>query len=320
MKFDHSPVFGIIIPAYSRPAELRTAIQSVENQTYEDWQVIVIDDSGVGLATDGLNPSDPRIKVHVNEINMGTNRSRNVGLDALLDRVDYITFLDDDDCFVSETLETAASFLMATGVKWGLSRRISAETGESFTQLIDGQTEYDYVYDCMVEKHLSGDATHFIATDIIRETGARFPGELQYLSEWRFWAGVGSATKVHFFEGATTLGANYESDNLSSVSSRSIEFRTREIVDLYEFFGLQSIPDSRSNAVDTMLREKVAIVLPRSIMMRRFDLASNIVSASHFSHLFFNRLLFSRLVRMARVLSCKHLKKILRRTHRSRTG
>ena len=291
-------VFGVITATYNRPLTLAAAVQSVRDQSYQEWRMVVIDDSGSGLATHDLERSDPRITVHVNKVNVGTNRSRNVGLDALLEHVDYITFLDDDDRFSPEALEASARFISRTGAKWAVSRRINADSGVSFTEVTEGQEEYDFVYDCMVERRLRGDATHLIAADILRRSGARFPDEQQYLSEWRFWATVGSLTTAHFFEGATTLGANYEDDNLSTVSSRNVDFRTREIVDLYEFFSRQAVPDTKRKAVATMFRSEIALILPRAIAMRRLDLARQIIRASEPSHLLVNKALYRRLLRL----------------------
>lgn len=83
---------SVIIPYYNRPEKIRRCLSSVLEQTYQHFEIIVVDDhSAISLIVD----NDPRIRVFRNQKNLGPGLSRNVGLDNAKGK--YIAFLDSDD-------------------------------------------------------------------------------------------------------------------------------------------------------------------------------------------------------------------------------
>ncbi len=95
--------YSIIIPVFNRPAELSAALKSCLDQTFTDWEAIVVDDfSPVSLETVCLEFSDSRIRYIRNNSNLGAARSRNVGLRAA--QGDYISFLDSDDTYFPDRM------------------------------------------------------------------------------------------------------------------------------------------------------------------------------------------------------------------------
>jgi glycosyltransferase involved in cell wall biosynthesis len=93
------PLFSIIVPTYGRSEMLRCAVDSVLSQTVTDFECIVVDDASLDSL---VVPDDPRIKVVRREVNGGPAAARNTGLAHATGH--YITFLDDDDVYVSERL------------------------------------------------------------------------------------------------------------------------------------------------------------------------------------------------------------------------
>lgn len=95
---------SIIIPTFNRANTLNRAIESVQSQTCENWELIVIDD-GSSDATEDLVKTylhDSRIKYFFQE-NRGVSVARNVGIN--LASSNYIVFLDSDDQFYSFLIE-----------------------------------------------------------------------------------------------------------------------------------------------------------------------------------------------------------------------
>ncbi len=104
MSRRHQPAFSVIIPAYNRAHTLRRAIDSVLAQTFEDFELIIVDDG----STDGTRAlveavDDPRIRYFYQE-NTGVSSARNVGAGAA--RGEFLTFLDSDDTAMPEWLES----------------------------------------------------------------------------------------------------------------------------------------------------------------------------------------------------------------------
>lgn len=108
-------MFSIIIPVYNVEEYLDVCISSVCNQSYRDFEVILIDDGstdGSGTVCDKWERLDSRIRV-IHQNNGGLSVARNVGVDIALG--DYIIFLDSDDYWKNENvLDFIASRLKIT--------------------------------------------------------------------------------------------------------------------------------------------------------------------------------------------------------------
>lgn len=95
---------SIIMPAYNASKYIEQSIQSVINQTYTNWELIIIDD----CSTDGIDEIvrkyevDIRIRFLKNQVNQGVSKTRNYGIREA--KYDYVAFLDSDDVWLSEKL------------------------------------------------------------------------------------------------------------------------------------------------------------------------------------------------------------------------
>ena len=98
-------MISVIMLTYNRESMVGRAIESILNQTYRDFEYIIVDngsDDRSGEIADAYAAKDPRIKVlHIEKSNIGTGR--NTGLDAATG--EYITFIDDDDTAEPDMLE-----------------------------------------------------------------------------------------------------------------------------------------------------------------------------------------------------------------------
>jgi glycosyltransferase involved in cell wall biosynthesis len=97
------PQFSIIIPTYNRRGLLQRALASVRNQTFHDYEVIVVDDSSSDGTWEYLGSLVPSIKA-LRQANRGPGPARNLG--ARHARGTYLAFLDSDDLWFPWTLAT----------------------------------------------------------------------------------------------------------------------------------------------------------------------------------------------------------------------
>lgn len=93
-------LISVIIPTYNRKEQLKECIDSILMQTYENFEVLIIDDCSTDNTQKflNINYSDKRIKYFVNKKNSGAGVSRKNGY--LKAKGDYIIFCDDDDYFI----------------------------------------------------------------------------------------------------------------------------------------------------------------------------------------------------------------------------
>ncbi len=123
------PLVSVVMTSYNCRQFVREAIQSVQNQTWPGWELIIVDDASTDGSAELIQDiRDPRIRLLVNDRNMQISRSRNRGCEAAAG--DYIAFLDCDDVWKPEKLSKQVSWMEA-----------HPETGTCFTwlELMDGQ-------------------------------------------------------------------------------------------------------------------------------------------------------------------------------------
>lgn len=106
MQPSSSPLVSVVIPSYGRPDLVEQAIKSVLNQTYENIELLVVDDHSPTPVEESLHEKtllDDRITViRLNE-NSGANVARNTGIRRSTGV--YVAFLDDDDRWMTEKVQ-----------------------------------------------------------------------------------------------------------------------------------------------------------------------------------------------------------------------
>ena len=98
------PLISVIIPCYNYATYMRDAINSVKAQTYEHWEMLIVDDGSkdnTAIIAQEFASQDNRIKYHY-QANQGLSAARNTGL--RLAQGEYIQLLDADDYIASEKL------------------------------------------------------------------------------------------------------------------------------------------------------------------------------------------------------------------------
>ncbi|MES2588754.1 MAG: glycosyltransferase family A protein [Bacteroidota bacterium] len=103
-------LFSIIIPTYNRAHLIEKTIESVLNQTYSNFEVIIIDNYSTDDTLEVLKKysHDMRFKVIASDKNYERSRSRNVGMNNA--KGNYLTFLDSDDLMQPTCLNDAYEF------------------------------------------------------------------------------------------------------------------------------------------------------------------------------------------------------------------
>lgn len=105
---------SIIMPSYNTANYIKETIQSVLNQTYTKWELIIIDDCSTDNTDEVLMEiRDPRIIYLKNERNLGAAISRNRALK--LAKGQWIAYLDSDDIWLPKKLEKQISFMEKNG-------------------------------------------------------------------------------------------------------------------------------------------------------------------------------------------------------------
>jgi teichuronic acid biosynthesis glycosyltransferase TuaG len=151
---DENSTVSIIMPTYNVEPFVKASVQSVLDQTYQDWELLISDDG----STDGtltvartMQAADKRIRILPSTGNNGPARARNLAIEASRGR--YIAFLDSDDLWKSEKLARQIDFMRRNDIAFSFSSydRID-ETGTFLnTHLVSKPVSYrDLLKTCSI--------------------------------------------------------------------------------------------------------------------------------------------------------------------------
>lgn len=112
---------SIIMPSYNTAPYIRNTIQSVLEQTYQNWELIIVDDCSEDNTDDVVAAiKDDRIKYFHNDRHSGAAVSRNRALREAKGR--WMAFLDSDDLWMPEKLEKQISFMESNGYSFSYTK------------------------------------------------------------------------------------------------------------------------------------------------------------------------------------------------------
>jgi len=185
---DENPLVSIIVPTYKRPDMLMNALKSIFGQTYQYYEVIVINDGGsdVRQLFEGLNNDKIRCLQH--DTNRGLPAARNTGIKAA--RGKYVAYLDDDDLFYPDHLETLVNFLESTEyqVAYTDAHRSYQEMRNGKYVTIKKEVPYSFEFD--YERILKENFIPVLCVMHRRsclDTVGLFDETLQSLEDWDLW-------------------------------------------------------------------------------------------------------------------------------------
>lgn len=103
-KLSKEPLVSVIIPTYNRAGIIRRTIESVMGQTYQNLDIIIVDDASQDNTEEVVKAiQDERIRYIRNVKNQGASITRNNGVEAA--RGEYVAFLDSDDVWLPNKIE-----------------------------------------------------------------------------------------------------------------------------------------------------------------------------------------------------------------------
>lgn len=111
-KNNSKDLISIVVPVYNAQKFLNDTIKTVQEQTYDNWELIFVDDCSKDNSVDIITKemkNDKRIKLYKNEKNSGAALTRNNGIDKA--NGSFLCFLDADDLWDKDKLEKQIVFM-----------------------------------------------------------------------------------------------------------------------------------------------------------------------------------------------------------------
>ncbi|RRD38851.1 glycosyltransferase family 2 protein [Leptotrichia sp. OH3620_COT-345] len=207
---------SIITPMYNAEKFIKQTVESVISQTYENWEMLIINDNssdGSYEAVKVYSEKDKRIKIINSEINVGVVKGRN----TLIDIADgqYIAFLDADDYWTSDKLQKQIVFMKEKNI--GISCTGYTRISESGKHINEIKIKKEISYNDLLKNNYLGCLTVMVDTE---KLGKRYFKERDKNEDYVLWLEIVKETgKIHGLE--ENLGFYRVLDN--SRSSNKIE-------------------------------------------------------------------------------------------------
>lgn len=203
----HYPLVSVIIPTYNRVELLSRAVQSVLKQTLQDFEVIVVNDCGQSVEETllQLDQDQHRIVSLRSRINLGRGGVRNLGLQIACG--EYIAYLDDDDYYYPEHLETLVNFARQGNHDVVYADSLNAIQVKNHGQWVTQQTKLVYSQDFDYSKIF---VENFVPTlcflhkkECLQQTGL-FDESLSSHEDWDLWIRMSLHYKMEHLKQVTS--------------------------------------------------------------------------------------------------------------------
>lgn len=180
---------SIITPLYNSEKYIADAIDSVLEQSYTNFELIIIDDCSKDNSVKAVKSyTDVRIRLICLKENKGAGIARNKGIHAATGR--YIAFLDSDDVWLPNKLEKQVQFMRAKNISFCFSSfYLMNESGKGLNKFREALPKVDY--SSMLKNNYIGCLTAIYDTD---ELGKVYMTEHKKRQDWGLWLKILSKT------------------------------------------------------------------------------------------------------------------------------
>ena len=231
-EFESQPLVSVIIPTFNRPERLVHAVKSVLAQTYESIEVLVINDGGCNVEPllSSLSGSEKITYLRLGQ-NQERSHARNMGLK--LSRGKYIAYLDDDDQYYPNHVETLVTFLenSAYQVAYSDAHRVwqVKENGQYIRKEQDVPYSVDFNKDSILQQNYIPMLCLMHAKSCIDRVGG-FDETLATHEDWDLLIRLSRCYSVHHIK-SVTAEFTWRTDGSSTTSQRPDDFlRTRGLI------------------------------------------------------------------------------------------
>ncbi len=225
--------FSVIIPTFNRADVLKRAVDSVLNQTYKKFELIVVDDGSTDQTKELLEKyNDIRI---ITQVNKGVSAARNTAIKK--SNGNWICFLDSDDEWISTKLESQKNAILShPKFIWNHTNEIWIRNGVRVNQMKKHQKAGGDQFKRSLELCIISPSTVCIRKDILIDH--LFREDLPVCEDYDLWLKLSSQYEIDFIEEPLIYKYGGHKDQLSRKYIAMDFFRLKSMFDLYLKYNL----------------------------------------------------------------------------------
>ena len=250
-----NPAVSVLMSAYNRQAYLDDAIRSVVSQTFEDWELVLIDngstDSTPVILRDWAH-KDSRIRVVVNPKNVGVPKVRNQGARIASGR--YVSFIDSDDLYRKDALQRMVGeleqnldydVLIAEAALIDENGQI---TGETNSQRMRWKPKCParVLFDDLIANSFV--VCNLVRNEVLRKNGICHDEELGFADDWMFWLDLSAVCNIRYLPESLYYYRIHRSNTSMSELAKEIYAKDFTVIPEKVFWKHASILGSRQKS------------------------------------------------------------------------
>lgn len=218
----HVPRVSVVIPAYNSAAKVKQAIESVLAQTYNDFEIVVIDDGSTDNTESIVRAFGDRV-LYFRQENQGAGAARNSGI--WKSRGEYIAFLDSDDLWSAEKLSVQVPLLEndpELGLVYSDWAVVSENGGVDPSFLARVPSASGYVFDQLVQWGFILTSGVVVRRKCLEDVGD-FDNSLSIAQDYDLWLRISYRWKVALVDKALVTKRNWNGSLSSNLPKTAVE-------------------------------------------------------------------------------------------------
>jgi glycosyltransferase involved in cell wall biosynthesis len=272
------------MPVYNGEKYIRQAIDSVMQQTYSNFELLLIDDASTDSSVEIIKGyTDPRIRLIRNENNLGISDSRNRGID--LCNTEYIALMDDDDIALPTRLEKEIEFLdknQDIDVVGGHLRVIDHK-GQDMNKQWSVYLNPNYIKAYFLLGNTVANGTALFRKKFVDEHNIRFRNNYYGAEDYRFWVECSLKGKIANIDEIFLYwrtGHNHETGRVNAYNQKERE----EAIDKIHTFALEQAGfqlDSEEIYILNKVFKEEGIVESKEVLEKLYKALKTIAKQAH---------------------------------------
>jgi glycosyltransferase involved in cell wall biosynthesis len=223
---------SVIIPTYNRSRKLIRALCSVMEQTFSDYEVIVIDDGSTDDTYQALTSYMSMIRYVKKQVNQGVSVARNSGIRRA--SAPWIAFLDSDDYWLKDKLSVQMKYIEHNpGTLVCQTEELWIRNGRRVNPRTRHKKPSGDIFERSLERCLVSPSSVMMKRSLFDEIGL-FDEALPAAEDYDMWLRISCRYQVHLIERELVVKEGGHEDQLSRAYIGMDRFRIRAIVKLVE--------------------------------------------------------------------------------------
>jgi glycosyltransferase involved in cell wall biosynthesis len=181
-------MFSVVIPLYNKELSISNTIQSVLNQTFQEFEIVIVNDGSTDNSVKEVEKiDDKRIRL-IHQENKGVSAARNRGIKEA--KYEWIAFLDGDDLWMENHLEEMTKLIHEyNDCKFFSTSWMNSNLGIKKNKQNDSSLQIKNYFSEMLKRHLVWTGTVVIHNSIVKKVGL-FDAKLAVGEDLEYWARI----------------------------------------------------------------------------------------------------------------------------------